>query len=139
MKGDYFHVRNEFQRGKARDALMDKPLGEYGFMVKFETGLMTTKQRGSIHIYFGLLAKELNDAGLERHVEFLGKSIEVPWDKDSVKKYIWKPAMLAATGKASTTKMDRKETSEVYEILHRFFAGEHAIMVPFPSNEAPMI
>jgi len=47
--------------------------------------------------------------------------------------------MLAATGKASTTKMDRKETSEVYEILHRFFAGEHAIMVPFPSHSPPMV
>ena len=139
MKGDYFHVRNEFQRGKARDALMDRDIGEFGFLVKFETGLMTTKQRGSIHVYFGLLANELNDAGLERRVEFLGKSIEVPWDKDSVKKYIWKPAMLAATGKTSTTKINRKEVNETYEILHRHFASQHAIMVPFPCDEPPMV
>lgn len=128
-----WHIRNDFQRDKLIDEVRDKPIGEFGYVCYFKTGVMTTQQRKALHVYCTLLADELNDAGLEIHMEFLGKSIEVPWTKDLVKERIWKPVMLVETGKKSTTKLDRKEVSEIYEIIHRHFAQNHSIMVPFPS------
>lgn len=113
----------------------DKELGEYGVILECRTGTITTRQMSAVHVYFGLLSKALNDAGLEIHMEFLGKSIEVPWDAGSVKERIWRPLMKTMTGKTSTTKIDRKDVSEIYEVLHRHFATTHGINVPFPVNK----
>jgi hypothetical protein len=113
---------------------LDMDIPEFGFVVEVKTGVRTTLQNNSMHRYFGLLAKELNDAGLEIHMEYLGKSIEVPWTTESVKERIWKPVMLASTGHTSTTKLDRKDVSEIYEVIHRFMAQTHSLMVPFPDR-----
>jgi len=139
MTGDHWYVRNEQQRRNVLDAVQAYVIGDFGFAVKIETGKRTLAQNSAMYKYFELLAKELNDAGMELHMEYLGKSIDVPWGKESVKERLWNPIMEAQTGKKSTTRLDRKEISEIYETLHRHMAQTHAIMVPFPSHEPPMI
>ena len=112
-----------------------REIGEYGFAIEILTQTRTLKQNSAIHKYFALLSTALNDSGAEIEMKFLGKTMSVPWTPDLVKERIWKGAMLAATGKTSTTKMTRAEVSEVYEILSRFFTEGFGIYVPFPEQE----
>ncbi len=134
MQGDHWYIRNEAQRKNVIAAITDKEIGEYGFLVKMETGQRSLKQNSALHVYFKLMAETLNDAGLEIHMDFLGKSIDVPWSPGEVKERIWKPIMQAQTGKTSTAKLDRKEVSEIYEVLNRFMAERHSVLVPFPDR-----
>ena len=117
------------------DKLRNLNLPEYGIVIELRFGVRTTLQNSALYKYFELVADALNDAGLEIHMEYLGKVTEVPWNKESVKERLWLPIMQAMTGKTSTAKMDRNEVSEVYEVLHRHLAEKHQIMVLFPSKE----
>ena len=130
------YVRNEDDRDKAEAMLKRKRIGEFGFMMEL-LQTITPKQLDSLHLWFGMLAKALNDAGLEREVSFLGKHIKVPWSKDSVKKYIWLEPMKTATGKTSTTKLERFEVGKVYDILNVWFGENLSIHVPFPEDKPP--
>ena len=81
-----------------------------------------------------MLGTALNDAGLEIHMEYLGKSIEVPWTKESVKKRIWLGPMETMTGKTKTSKLERREVGEIYDVLNRHFIEKHDIYIPFPED-----
>ena len=130
------YIRNERDRGEAETMLKTKRIGEFGFMMEL-LQTITPKQLDSLHLWFGMLAKALNDAGLERELSFLGRNIKVPWCKDSVKKYIWFAPMKSATGKTSTTKLERHEVGKVYDILNVWFGENCSIHVPFPEEKPP--
>ncbi len=134
MQGDYFHIRNAQQRQSFIEHLMAQEFGEYGYLAKIETGKRTTKQNSALYVYFNLLADALNNAGLEIHMQYLGKSCEVPWTPDSVKERLWRPVQKAAVGTISTTKLDRIQVGKVYEILNRHMAQAHGIAVAFPEK-----
>ena len=121
---------------KVGEMIADWKIGEFGFCVEIiET--RTPQQNKALHVYFELLAEALNDAGLEIHMEFLGKSIEVPWCKDSVKKRIWSPPMETMFNKKHTSKLQRKEVGEIYDVLNRFFIEKHNLYIPFPEDKPP--
>lgn len=134
MKGDYWHVKNEDQRERLITAIRKQSTGEFGFLVKLETGKRTLPQNNAMHKYFSLLANALNDAGFHM-VKTLKEGAEIDWTEHSVKKEIWLKVMEPLTGKTSTAKLDRNEVSEVYENVNRFIASRTGVMVPFPSNE----
>ena len=115
--------------------IAEHPIGEYGFGVEVLEQTRTLKQNAAMYKWFELLAESLNSAGYEIEMKFLGKDISVPWSKESVKERIWLPVMETETGKTSTTRLTRKEVSEVYEVLARFFAERFEIFVPFPEQE----
>ena len=106
---------------------------QYGTCVEF-LDIRTPQQNKGIHLYCEWLAKALDEAQLSIHMEFLGKSIEVPYTKANVKENIWKPTMIAMTGKKSTTKLERKEVSEIYDVLNRFLIDKWDVYVPFPDR-----
>ena len=134
MKPIRWYVRNEQQRKNLLTAISDQAIGDFGFLCSLETGKRTLPQNAGMYLYFRQLAEILNDAGLEIHMEYLGKSIDIPWTEALVKERIWLPVMLAHTGKKSTTKLDRKEVSEIYEIINRHFASTHGVMCSFPNR-----
>ena len=136
MKALRKYVRNEDDRDDARTMLDSKRIGEFGFMFEIAQTI-TPKQLDSLHLWFGLLADELNRAGLEIEMAFLGKHIRVPWSKDSVKKEIWLPPMKTMTGKTSTTKLERAEVGEIYDVLNVFFGEKYGLHVPFPEDKPP--
>ena len=107
---------------------------EFGYHVEVKTGKRTTKQSNSIWLFCTQLAEALNNSGLEIHMEYLGKEIEVPWTKDSVMERLWKPVQEAVMGEVSTRKLDRSQVSKVYEVLARHMSSEHFISIPFPEN-----
>ena len=131
--------RNYIQTTEGLIAFADKVrtmnLPEYGVVFECKFGVRTTLQNSALYKYFELVAEALNDAGLEIHMEYLGKITEVPWNKEAVKERLWLPIMEAMTGKTSTAKMDRNEVSDVFETLYRHLAEKHSIMVLFPSKE----
>jgi hypothetical protein len=94
----------------------------------------TNKQNNALHKFCELLAIALNDAGLDMK-KTLKPDADIPWTKELVKEYIWKPVQKAAIGKKSTTEMSTLDPSQVYEIINRHMSEKHGISVPFPSEE----
>ena len=114
-------------------AIRGMAISEHGYLCKIETGTRTLKQNNSIYKYFQLLANALNEAGMEIHMEYLGKTAEIPWTPTAVKERLWLPIMQSMFDIKSTAKLDRKQVSEVYEVLSRWLATEKSILVDFPS------
>lgn len=94
----------------------------------------TDIQNRALHKYFELLADELNGAGLEMR-KVLKPSVEIPWDKESVKSFLWKPIQFAQIQKDSTTDLTTAEVNKIYETLNRHLGEKLGVHVPFPSDE----
>ena len=100
---------------------------------------MTDKQRtltqnAAIHVYFDLLAQELNLAGYDMK-RTLKESVDIPWSGATVKEYLWKPIQNAQVMKQSTTELTTKEIDLIYDTLNRHLAEKTGVQVQFPSNE----
>lgn len=91
------------------------------------------KQNDSLHLYFEQLAETLNGAGLDMR-KVLKPEVEIPWTKENIKKYIWKPIQHVYLNKKSTTELTTIEIDKVYEVLNRHIA-KFGIHVPFPCIE----
>ena len=92
----------------------------------------TNRQNRALHLMFKLLADELNDAGLDLR-KTLRQDIEIPWNGDMVKEYIWRPVQQAQLGKKSTTQLSSKDVDKVFETINRHLAERFGMHVPFPS------
>ena len=95
----------------------------------------TTQQNKALHKYCEMLAESLNDAGLDLR-KTLRHDIEVPWTKDLVKEYLWRPIQEAMTEKESTTDLTTVEPSEIHTVLSRHLGEKFGIYVPWPSQES---
>lgn len=93
----------------------------------------TDQQRKALEVFFKLLAKSLNAAGLDQRV-VLKPSISIPWTQEAVKNQLWRPIQMAMFNKKSTTELDKQmEIDKIHETLMRelgkSFGVEH---IPFP-------
>jgi len=116
------------------DSIRTMNLPEHGVVISVTFGTRTTKQNSAMHKYFTMLANTLNDAGLDMR-KLLKPSVEIPWTLESVKKILWGNIMEAITGKTKTSKLERDEVSEVYDVLSRHLASKHGVLVDFPSKD----
>ena len=94
----------------------------------------SSKQNSALHVYLGLLATALNDAGLDMR-KVLKPSVDIPWTQKSAKEYLWKPIQKAMTGHRSSTKPERSEYTEIYEALNRHTATKFGISLPWPTKD----
>jgi len=94
----------------------------------------TIQQNKALHLYFSLLADAFNEAGLDMKA-VLKPSVDIPWSKDSVKEFIWKPIQELQVGKKSTTQLNTKEIDKIWETINRHIAEKFGITEPFPSIE----
>ena len=133
MKRQYY-ITKPTHLDNLKSDLDDMGSPEFGYHVEVKTGQRTTRQNSALHKFYSMLAVALNDAGLEIHMEYLGKECEVPWCADSVKERLWRPIQEAVMGETSTTKLDRAQVSEVYEVLARHMSERHGISIPFPED-----
>ena len=120
---------------KAKEVL--KSLKIWSF--KVDSPLRTVKQNASIHKYCQLLAHEFNEAGLDMKL-VLKPEVDIEWNTESVKKYIWKPIQKALFGIESTTKLKRgeKQIEQIWEHINRHLSQRFAEWIkpiPFPSLE----
>ena len=102
--------------------------------MKFAKDQRTIKQNKALHVYFELLAETLNSCGLDMRV-VLKPEIDIPWAKESVKEYLWRPIQKAQLQKRSTTELNRKDINIIYETLNRFLGEKLGVHMPFPSLE----
>ena len=94
----------------------------------------TLTQNAAMHVYYGLLADALNDAGLDmKHV--LKPEIDIPWTPFSVKDHLWRPIQQVMEGKESTTELNTVDIQEVYNVLSRHMSEKFGINVSWPSRQ----
>lgn len=97
----------------------------------------TTLQNKALHLYFQMLGDSLNEAGLDMR-KVLEPGVEIPWNKDMVKNYLWRPIQQAQIGKESTTELETQEIDQVFETLNRHLADKFGVHIPWPSIEEIM-
>lgn len=93
----------------------------------------TSQQNKALHVFFHNVAEKLNDAGLDMRT-VLKPHVEIPWNKETVKEFLWRPIQELQLRKQSTTELTTKDIDAIYETLNRFLA-KHGIHEPFPSFE----
>lgn len=94
----------------------------------------TNQQNKGLHKGCELLADALNDAGHDMK-RTLKEEVDIPWNKETVKDYLFRPIMQAMFNKESTTELNTDEVSEVWRVLNRHTAQKLGVSVPFPSEE----
>lgn len=94
----------------------------------------TNRQNSALHEYFERLAEELNDSGLDMR-KVLKEAVSIPWNKDTIKEYLWKPIEEAQLGKKSTTELTTKEVDLIYNTLNRHLGEKFGISVEFPRRK----
>lgn len=94
----------------------------------------TTRQNNALHLFFTLLAQELNAGGFDMR-KVIRDEVDIPWNTYSVKEYLWRPIQETQLGKRSTTKLTTKEIDQIYDTLNRALAERTGVHVPFPSIE----
>lgn len=95
---------------------------------------MSRQQQKALHVLFDKVAELFNDAGLDMKA-VLKPEVEIPWTKDTVKKFLWKPIQKLMLGKEHSADLMTKEVDDVFEVFNRHVA-KHGIHQPFPSIEA---
>ena len=97
-----------------------KEFGSGSMLLEFSDadGGMTTRQRGSLHVWLKEFAEVLNDAGIDQRLLFdsLKEGVEIPNTMYSMKA-LYKMILEAMEGKESTEEMDKPEPSKIAEIL----------------------
>ncbi len=108
-------------------------------MLEKEQKKRTNLQNASLHKWCELLAEMLNDKGMDMKT-VLKPDVDIPWNKQMVKEFIWRPIMQAVIQQNSTMDMSTTDPTEIIEVIARHFAQKHGVEVPhWPSNSPPMI
>lgn len=93
----------------------------------------TKKQRGALHVWCSQVAETLNAHGAHFAVRYKtdGSEMLIEWDKDLVKKYIYKVVLNALTDKTSTEDQNTVQPSMVAQHITRHFATrDNPIFLP---------
>ena len=101
---------------------------------KKEEQQRTKAQNRALHKYFAMLAELLNERGLDMR-KVLKPTIDIPWNKDTVKEHLWRPVQKAQLLKTSTTEMTTKDIDKVFETINRHIGEKFKVHIPFPSIE----
>lgn len=91
----------------------------------------TGKQNNSLNLYCRLLAKTLNDAGLDMK-KVLKPDADIPWTQETAKEFLWRPIQVAQLNIKSTRDLNTKQVSEVYDTLNRHLGNKLGVSVEFP-------
>lgn len=93
----------------------------------------TNQQNKALHTFFELVAEALNEAGLDMR-KTLKPEIEIPWSKETVKEFLWRPVQKMQLDKKSTMELTTKDIDVIYDTLNRFLS-KHGIHIDFPHND----
>lgn len=95
----------------------------------------TIQQNKALHLFFQMVADELNNAGLDMR-KTLKPGVEIPWSKESVKDFMWKPIQNIQLRKKSTTELTTKDIDIVFDTLNRHLGEKLGVHIPFPTLDA---
>lgn len=94
----------------------------------------TARQNRALHVYLRLLGEALNEAGLDQRA-VLKSNFPIPWSTESAKQNLFSPIMKAMFDIDSTTKLERIQVSQVYDVLNRSLSEKYGISIPFPEGQ----
>ena len=123
--------------------LDDLKVGEYYALKVVKMGAKKKRslpQNNAMYLFFKKLAAKLNDSGFDKRMVFekMSKGFFIGWSSNCVKQDMWKPIMVACTGKESTAKLDKEEVSKIYENVNKFTTERLGFHEPFPSIDGLM-
>lgn len=95
----------------------------------------TPKQNNALNLYLRQLAEALNAAGWDMKT-VLKPSVEIPWNQDTAKEFLWRPIQKVMTDIESTADLDTRDVNAIYEVLDRHIAAKFGVHVEFPSVES---
>lgn len=94
------------------------------------------QQNNALHLWLEMVAHTLNAAGLDMR-RAIRKEVDIPWTKESVKRYLWKPLQEVMTGHESSTRPSKTQYPDISETLTRHFAEKFGVQLPaWPVREA---
>jgi uncharacterized protein YoxC len=109
------------------DEVNDKVIAQDGK----EEAKRTETQNNSLHRFCRELANDLNEKGLT--VQFvISHSMDIDWSMQSVKDLLWRTAQKGHLGKVSSTELNTKEVSPIYEEVNRIVT-QFGVSIPWPS------
>lgn len=94
----------------------------------------TPEQNKALHLYLRELADALNAAGYDMKA-VLKPGVEIPWNQDMVKEFLWRPIQKVMTKVESTADLNKLDVSEIYKVLDRHISSKFGVHVEFPSDE----
>lgn len=95
----------------------------------------TNQQNKALHVFFTLLAQELNESGQSVQL-VLKEKMELIWTPSMVKELLWRPAQRAILKKKSTKDLKKQEEIDlIYDHLNRHLGEKFGVHVDFPSHE----
>lgn len=103
-------------------------------ILTIENAQRTLTQNRAIHLYFTMLASELNEKGLDIR-KVLRESFNIPWSKDSVKELIWCEVQKSMFGTTSTKQLTTDQVSQVFDVIHLHLINTFEVDVQFPSKD----
>lgn len=109
---------------------------EHSLEIEIKPNKRSKKQDSSMHVYCRQVAQCLNDMGITCN-QFFKEGYEMKFSEDIIKNDVWKAVQLAMTGKESTKDLDKKEVSEVYEVVNKKLS-EHGVHIAWPCNDTLM-
>lgn len=98
--------------------------------------LRSLAQNRAFHLYFNMVAVQLNNSGLyiNKLIKENKYKADIDWSGNLVKENLWKPIQNAILDKKSTTQLEKSEVDRVYNTLNRYLSNM-GISVPFPNAE----
>lgn len=93
------------------------------------------KMRKCLQKYCSNLAETLNDAGLDMKT-VLKEEVEIPWNEDMAKEFLWRPIQKIMTGFDSTTKPSDLMYTQIFAVLDRQLAAKLGVSVSWPSIDS---
>ena len=119
----------EFLYGRCVESdAADEGIGVTGIRPK-----RTTQQNNALHLYLERLADALNAAGYDMK-KTLKHDVDIPWNKEMAKDFLWRPVQEALTGKESTADMDTHDPMQIYEVLSRHIGQKIGVFVEWPTE-----
>lgn len=94
----------------------------------------TLSQNAALHLYLELLSSELNLSGQDMR-KVLKETVDIPWSKDTAKRFLWKPIQEIIVDKGHTADLTTDEVDKIYKVLDRHISEKCGIHVEWPSVE----
>tara|TARA_R100000541_G_scaffold26713_1_gene36080 strand:+ start:54 stop:515 length:462 start_codon:yes stop_codon:yes gene_type:complete len=95
----------------------------------------TDQQNRSLHLFFTIISRELNELGLEYiYFGLKGTEIHLMYTPELVKNFFWKPIQIALFDFESTTKLTTEQINKISDVIIKFFA-EKEVLIEFPCLE----
>ena len=100
----------------------------------------SSSQNNAIHLYCRMVAKELNDNGFSAYIDRSMEMVKDLWRTVQAKLFPMESLMqnnLHTSIKGSTKILNKKQVSEVYDVINRALIEktDGKVCVPFPSQE----